>query len=245
MPNLDFTDIIITALAVVIALSVHEFSHGYAAYKLGDNTAKNMGRLSLNPLRHLDPFGALCMLFFHFGWARPVPIDPRNFKNPKRGFAISSVAGPASNIICAFLSAFFYLLCIKLFVPSEITLLYNIQLNTVKFLAIFHSVNLGLGIFNLIPVPPFDGSRILNVILPPKLYFKIMKHEQKINWFVIAWLFFGGYVYNALMKIPFISSNSVLSAIASVFALSNHISNAIAFLSEAMISFWQLIPFLK
>ena len=97
---------ILSALAALIALTVHEYCHGYAAYKLGDDTAKSMGRLTLNPIKHLDPYGAICMVLFHIGWAKPVPINPRNFKDPKKGFAITASAGPAANIILAFVSAF-------------------------------------------------------------------------------------------------------------------------------------------
>ena len=98
-----FVYYLFSAIIVMIALSVHEFSHAFAANRVGDPTAKNLGRMTINPIKHLDPIGALCLLFFHFGWARPVPINPRNFKNPKRGFAISSLAGPISNIILSVL----------------------------------------------------------------------------------------------------------------------------------------------
>jgi Zn-dependent protease len=104
----------LSALAVLIILPIHEFAHGYAAYKLGDNTAKNLGRLSLNPLRHLDPIGALCMVVFHFGWAKPVPINARNFKYPKRDFAIVAMAGPLANLLLSLLGAFLYLLTLAL-----------------------------------------------------------------------------------------------------------------------------------
>ena len=105
MFDTDFPTLILSVLAVIIALTVHEFSHGFIAYKLGDDTAKSLGRLTLNPLKHLDPIGALTMIFFRFGWAKPVPINPRNFKKPKRDFALTAVAGPMSNIILAFFSA--------------------------------------------------------------------------------------------------------------------------------------------
>ena len=101
---------VFSALAVLISLSLHEYSHAYAAYKLGDDTAKDQGRLTLNPIKHLDPFGALCMLLFHFGWAKPVPVDPRNFENPKKGIAIVSFAGPLANLSLATLSTLIYLL---------------------------------------------------------------------------------------------------------------------------------------
>ena len=173
-------ELILSALAVLLILTIHEFSHAYAAYKLGDTTARNLGRLSLNPLKHLDPFGALCMVLFHFGWAKPVPINPRNFKNPKRDFAITALAGPLSNMIFAFLSALLFLVLNSAFSPILSTSLAangfvaTLAYNLLKFVAIFHQINIGIGLFNLIPIPPLDGSRILNVILPPKYYFGIM-----------------------------------------------------------------------
>ena len=111
----DIVSLALSALAVLIILPIHEFAHGYMAYKLGDNTARDMGRLSLNPMRHLDPLGALCMVVFHFGWAKPVPINPRNFKKPKRDFALTALAGPLSNLLMAFFSSFIYLLLNAIF----------------------------------------------------------------------------------------------------------------------------------
>ena len=245
LSSTTITQLILTAACVLITLSIHEYAHGYAAYKLGDNTASSLGRLSLNPLRHLDPFGALCMLFFHFGWAKPVPIDPRNFKKPKKDFAITALAGPLANVILAFISAFFLLLLSGLFKYSDNAFLNSLMSNTLLFIYLFHSVNIGLGIFNLLPIPPFDGSRILNVLLPEKMYFRLMKYERYIYLGVLGWLFLGGSVYSFLMSIGFIASSPVLSAIASVFALSMHISNAAGFLSDAMLRFWQLIPALR
>lgn len=245
MFDINIAQLLLNLVAVLIALTVHEYAHGYAAYKLGDNTARSLGRLTLNPIKHLDPFGALCMLLFHFGWAKPVPINPRNFKNPKRDFAITAVAGPLTNIVLSFITAFFLLLTGKLFVVTESAMLNNLQYYTTLFLYLFHVINLGLGIFNLIPIPPFDGSRILNVVLPPKLYFKVMKHEQKIYWGVIAWLFLGNYVYVALLSVPFIAESAFLSAIARIFSLSDLISSAASWLSGAMLSFWRLLPFLR
>ena len=102
----DLLYYLLSAIAALISLTIHEYSHGYAAYKLGDPTAKALGRLSLNPIKHLDPVGAVCMLIFHFGWAKPVPINMRNFKNPRRDFAITALAGPLANLVMAFISAF-------------------------------------------------------------------------------------------------------------------------------------------
>ena len=237
----------LSALAVLIVLTIHEYSHAYAAYRLGDPTAKNMGRLTLNPIKHIDPFGALCMLLFHFGWARPVPINARNFKNPKRGFAITALAGPLSNLATAFVSAFIYLLTYALFrnvgFTSKFTL--NIVQNTLDFIYVFHIINVGIAIFNLIPVPPLDGSRILTVVLPPKTYFAIMKYERTIYLALIGWLLLGGYVTSFLLSNPIISNNVVLSFLVSLLDLSGRLSDIFAWISNGMMEFWKLIPFLR
>lgn len=238
-------ELIISCTAALIALSVHEFSHAYAAYRMGDPTASNLGRLSINPLKHLDPLGTLCMIFFHFGWAKPVPINARNFKDPKKGFAISALAGPLSNIILGFISAFLVLLCSNFFVLTDNTFLNNLMYYTLNFVIVFHYINVGLGIFNLLPIPPFDGSRLITVILPPRIYFKIMKYEKYVYWGVIAWLLLGAKVYELFLSIPFIARNSFLSSFVRIFSLSDLISDAIYFISELMLKFWALLPFLS
>lgn len=242
---MDIPQLILSAMAALVALTIHEFAHGYVAYRLGDDTAKSCGRLTLNPIKHIDPFGALCMILFHFGWAKPVPIDPRNFKNPRKGFALTAVAGPATNLVVGFLTAFIYLLCLSTFKEVESAFLNNLQINTLLFLLYFFTINVGLGIFNLIPVPPFDGSRILNVILPERLYFKVMRYERQIYWGVIAWLFLGQYVYYALLSIPFIANTPALSAIAKIFSLSDILSDTISAIANGMLRFWSLIPMFR
>lgn len=238
---------IFSFLAVMIILPVHEFAHGYAAYKLGDNTARNLGRLTLNPIKHFDIVGGLCLILFHFGWAKPVPINPRNFRNPKRDFALTAVAGPLSNLLLAFISVFFNLLIFSLVkdVRFESDFWFSAINNLLIFINIFISINIGIAIFNLIPVPPLDGSRLLNVILPPKAYFGIMKHETKIYWIFFGWIFLGPYVSRALLSIPLVAANPVLTAIAVFFDLSNILGVIISFVYTAMMNFWQLIPFLK
>lgn len=242
---MEISQLILSAMAALVALTIHEFAHGYVAYKLGDDTAKSYGRLTLNPIKHLDPFGALCMILFHFGWAKPVPIDPRNFKNPRKGFALTAVAGPATNLVVGFFTAFLYLLCLSTFKPTNSVFVHNLQLNTILFLMYFFTINIGLGIFNLIPVPPFDGSRILNVILPERLYFKVMRYERQIYWGVIAWLFLGQYVYYVLLSIPFIANTPALSAIAKIFSLSDILSDAINAIANGMLRFWRLLPMFR
>ena len=238
---------ILSAVAALIALTVHEYCHGYAAYKLGDNTAKNMGRLTLNPLKHLDLYGALCMVLFHFGWAKPVPINARNFKDPKKGFAIVAAAGPAINLILGFIFALFYLLFKKYanfalisgVIDSDFK--FNLFQNALNFLYVFHAINVGFGLFNLLPIPPFDGSRLLYVFLPPKYYFGIMKYERKIYLGVLGWLLLGNYVADAIRMIPIVKNIPILNFLAGIFSLSDMISAVITGLSNLMISFWTLI----
>lgn len=184
--------------ASLLSLSVHECCHGYAAYRMGDPTARNLGRLTLNPLKHLDPMGTLCAIFFHVGWARPVPINPRYFRSPRTGMAITAAAGPLSNLLLSFVGALLYLLMSPIsqavFSAFGITdfLLYFFYYLSLFFL-IFHTLNLSLFIFNLIPLPPLDGSRIFYVFLPPKMYFGIMKYESLIQIILILALALGSF----------------------------------------------------
>lgn len=175
-------------VALLVSIPVHESAHAWASLKLGDPTAKNMGRLSLNPLRHFDPVGCICMIVMGIGWARPVPIDPRYYKNPKAGMALSSAAGPASNIAMAFVAMILYkIAAYGYFASNGATALYYIAL----LLMYMVYINVALGIFNLIPVPPFDGSRIFGFFLPDKAYWGIMKYERYIFIGVLALVFLG------------------------------------------------------
>ena len=242
---MNITQLILSAMAALIALTIHEYAHGYVAYRLGDGTAKAMGRLSLNPIQHIDPVGALFMVLFHFGWAKPVPINPRNFQNPRKGFALTALAGPAINIIVGFFTGFVYLLCYSLFKETGNAFINKLEINALLFLLYFFSINIGLGVFNLIPVPPFDGSRILNVVLPERLYFKVMRYERQIYWGVIAWLFLGQYVYMAFISVPFIANSSLLSGLAKIFSLSDLLSDSINAIANGILNFWRLIPMLR
>ncbi len=238
----DPVELILTALAVLITLAIHEYSHAYAAYKLGDDTAKNFGRLTLNPIKHIDPIGALCMLFFHVGWAKPVPINARNFKNPKRDFAISALAGPLSNLILAFVFSGIYVFVWNIFFGMEFESEMHLTLaqNLLLFLSLFFSVNVGLGIFNLLPIPPFDGSRLLNVIFPPKIYFGIMKYERQIYFCVLGWLLLGDYAAIGIRSLPFVASSPLLYNLAGILSLSDMLGYAIGFIADKMINFWLL-----
>ena len=238
---------LLSALAAVVALTVHEFCHGYAAYKMGDNTAKNFGRLSFNPLKHIDIVGAICMIFFHIGWAKPVPVNPRNFRNPKKGFAITALAGPLVNIILGFLSCGIYLLIVALVgdKPIESEFLFNFLSNVLLFVYLFYTLNVGLGIFNLLPIPPFDGSRILHVVLPTRLYFGIMRYERRIYIGVLLWLLLGDSVALFLRAIPLVASTPILYFAVGIFDLSGMLSAVIQWVCGLMLSAWRLIPFLN
>lgn len=239
MPN--FTEIILSALAVLVTLTIHEYAHGYAAYKLGDGTAKSEGRLSLNPIKHLDPIGAICMVLFHIGWAKPVPINPRNFKNPKRDFAICALMGPLTNIIAAFFFALLYVFSYFLLkdVRFSSEFLFTLAQNFLLLLYLFHVINVGLGLFNLIPVPPLDGSRILTLVLPPKAYFSIMRHERQIYLALVAWLLLGDRVSDMLLSLSFIANTPILNGFARVLSLTDLISTVVSSVSSGMMNFWE------
>ncbi|MCX6844058.1 MAG: site-2 protease family protein [candidate division WOR-3 bacterium] len=155
----DFQSILLSAPAILFGLTIHEFSHGYVAWRLGDPTAKMMGRLTLNPLKHLDPIGTIALFIFRFGWAKPVPIDPRNFRHPTRDMAISSLAGPAANLLTAIVAG----LILRLLDVFHVG---GFALMLTYYFVLF---NLILCFFNLIPIPPLDGSRLLYHLLPPNL----------------------------------------------------------------------------
>ena len=177
-------NLLLTLPVIIIALSVHESAHGYIAYKMGDRTAFNLGRVTLNPIKHLDPMGTLMMLLVGYGWAKPVPINTRNFKNPKRGMALTALAGPVSNIIIGLIGCILFSLFYVLYLRSgsflEESFKSNLFYMLVTFLDFLGFYNLGLAVFNLIPLPPFDGSRIFLSFLPARVYFNIMRYERYI-----------------------------------------------------------------
>lgn len=178
-------DMLLSVVAILLCLTVHETCHGLAAWALGDPTAKRLHRLSLNPLRHIDPFGALMMLVAGFGWAKPVPVDMRYFKHPKSGMAITALAGPVSNLAMAYLALLLRAVLLAVYHPGAVVLE-----GAVDFCETLAILNVGLGIFNLIPFPPLDGSKILGAFLPDRAYYQLMRYERwgMLLLMVLLWL---------------------------------------------------------
>lgn len=207
MFNQSLFTYLVRAMVLLTAIPIHECAHAWASNKLGDPTAKNLGRLTLNPLPHLDLIGSVLMLFTGFGWAKPVPVTTRNFKNVKKGMILTALAGPAANILLALLSLILYKLWCYFLYP-----LLAINFTTASAIAqIFYIMcllNINLAVFSLIPIPPLDGSRVLTAVLPARLYYKVMQYEQYIIYGVfiilmLGWLdgplsFLRGVVYNFL-----------------------------------------------
>lgn len=185
--------LILTIPILIIALSFHEAAHGYVAYKCGDRTAYNLGRVTLNPAKHLDLFGTLSMFLIGYGWAKPVPINSRNFNNPKKGMAITALAGPLANLILAVISTIFSALSWILYYKSVMSGVEGFQATLMYIVYFFFYLsslyNFMLMAFNLIPFPPFDGSRFALSFLPADKYFAIMRYERQILIGIIIVLF--------------------------------------------------------
>lgn len=210
LDSLDFLQVITKILIIFLILPIHECAHAWAAHKMGDDTAAYSGRLTLNPLAHIDILGAACLLLTGFGWAKPVPINPLKFKKQRFGISITAAAGPLSNLIVSFIAMIIYRVILSLpgasgyYLSStgEITagfvLLYMLQF--------FILVNIGLAIFNLIPIPPLDGSKILSYFTSAKLDRWIYEHQMVVNLVFFAVIItgilskplsiIGGYVYD-------------------------------------------------
>lgn len=181
-------------LAVLVCLTVHETCHGLAAMVLGDPTAKRMKRLSFNPIHHIDWLGLASMFICGFGWAKPVPVDMRYFKNPRLGMAITALAGPASNFILSFLMLFGASLISNVLVGPDYTAVAPFLIWLFGFFVTTAVLSVGLGLFNLLPIPPLDGSKILAVVLPEKLYYLQLRYERfgMLLLMAIIWLDLGG-----------------------------------------------------
>ena len=216
-------DVLLTLLfmlpPMMLALSLHETAHGFVAWKCGDDTAYNLGRLTLNPMKHLDPMGFICLLIFGYGWANPVPINTRNFRNPKRGMALSALAGPLSNLLlgalCALLAGvfggYFSFLLFSTNVPEYWATVMSLLFTALRYSAVINFVYM---VFNMIPVPPFDGSRIMLAFLPTNVYFKIMRYERQIMFGVlIALLVFSRLGFSPFSWIAYNLADGIIDPI--------------------------------
>lgn len=195
--------LLLSIIAILPAITFHEWAHGYTAYRLGDATAKADGRLSLNPLDHFDPMGTLMLLLVGYGWAKPVPVNTRYFKKPKRDFALTSLAGPIMNFFVALVAAFLYVLAwhiVNRFGLDGITA-------TALMMIFYYTmvINLGLGLFNLIPLPPLDGSNVLLCLLPNHLASQYAKLR-----------YYSHYIFLGLILLSYVPVLSVITDI--VFA---------------------------
>ena len=178
LAQLQFDGVWQTAVLVaasLLCITFHETCHGLAAYRLGDNTAKRMGRLSLNPLKHVDLMGLIMMALFRFGWAKPVPVDMRNFKNPKAGMALTALAGPVSNVVLAYAAV---VLCnFVMFLADRLGSTW-LLLALAQFFVYVEIISAGLAVFNVFPIPPLDGSKVLFALLSDRAYDRLMRYER-------------------------------------------------------------------
>lgn len=199
---LDFSsmgDAALRVAAIFLCLTVHETCHGLAAYALGDPTAKSMHRLSLNPLRHIDWLGLAMMFAVGFGWAKPVPVNPRYFKRPKQGMALTALAGPVSNLL---LAALFIGISKVIYLYAPYSALWQTVFDFCLYTVAPLSV--GLGLFNLLPIPPLDGSKVLAVLLPDQAYGLLMHYERYGMLVLLALSYFGvmgGFIGNAIFGV--------------------------------------------
>ena len=201
---------LISSLVVVfLTLPIHEWAHGVIATKLGDPTPRYQGRLTLNPFAHIDYLGALCIILFGIGWAKPVQINPHNFRNPKVGMAITAFAGPAANIVVATISLLFANAVGAFGTAMGVAALYIYM-----FFVSIAQINVFLAVFNFIPVPPFDGSRILFAILPDRYYWRVMQHERLLMFAMLL------IIATDVLDVPLaIASNAILNVINTVASL--------------------------
>jgi Zn-dependent protease len=192
--SLNILELVIIIPVILFSITIHEYSHGKAALSLGDPTAKNAGRLTLNPFSHIDILGAICLFFFHFGWAKPVPVNTGFFKNPRKDIVLMSLSGPISNFSVALISGLFFRYFSLPFVIYQKALFYLVVMNV------------GLGLFNLLPIPPLDGSHVLENLLPPRISKKYRETSKYAPFILIGVLFLDRFlqagIFNKILAYP-------------------------------------------
>ena len=204
---------IIRALVALVAIPFHEAGHALAAWLLGDATAKREGRLSLNPFAHFDLLGTLCMVFAGVGWAKPVSTNPRNFKNPKWGMALTALAGPVANLVLAYLGMVAWKV-MYYWAPVN-----NATIYIAMFLRYLVLMNVSLAVFNLIPVPPLDGSKILEMVLPGKLAFAFHNFSYRYSFLLLLFLVFSGMIGRIINPLAQFYTGTTIRLIASVLQM--------------------------
>ena len=202
MFDLNYKFLIIFVPVILFSLTIHEYAHAYIAHKLGDDTAKRLGRLTLNPLKHLDPLGTILLLLVHFGWAKPVPVDPRNFKDPKKDMLYVAIAGPISNIITAVVAA--VLLKVILIYYGSFIGSASVMEPIVQTLYWLIFIGVVLAVFNMLPFPPLDGSRVLYGILPDSMANSIRQIETYGIFILFGIILLGGSIFSKVITFPFI-----------------------------------------
>lgn len=207
------TDILLSILPALLCITLHELSHGYVAYRLGDTTARDAGRLTLNPLRHIDLMGLAMMVVFKFGWAKPVPVNMYRFRNPKRGMALTALAGPACNLLLSAAALFLYGLLV---IPCGDGAAGRVVLELFYLTAY---ISLALAVFNVLPIPPLDGSKVLFSLLPDAAYDRLMRYERYGSLLLLALMLSGalrpalstvtGWLFERLMNVAVFAYNLV------------------------------------